>query len=95
MFKGKFVESKSLRVELNDVEPWVFKGFVGWLYTQRVYYDRGRVEPVQADGAEDGVEDEEMKEDQGVTEAADETSSEHAEYEGENEASKTNAEEAK
>lgn len=95
MFKGGFVESKSLRVELDDVEPWVFKCFVGWLYTQRVYYDPDRVEPVEPvkpDGGDGVPEDEEMTEDEAVTEGTAETSPEDEEYEGEDEGGKTNTE---
>ncbi|EME84003.1 uncharacterized protein MYCFIDRAFT_195182 [Pseudocercospora fijiensis CIRAD86] len=39
LFRKQFAESKSLHSQLSDVEPWVFRCFLGWLYTGAIYYD--------------------------------------------------------
>lgn len=35
-FNGKFIESQTQMVELDDVSPVAFGIFVNWLYTQRI-----------------------------------------------------------
>lgn len=42
MFEGGFAESESGKVRLNDVSPWVFRVFVGWLYYQQIFYEPER-----------------------------------------------------
>ena len=45
LFRGEMIEARTGRATLKDVNPYVFRIFLGWLYSQTVYYDENRVEP--------------------------------------------------
>ncbi|KAK3625183.1 hypothetical protein LTR56_020539 [Elasticomyces elasticus] len=38
-FDPRFVEGQTGKIVLDDVKPWVFECFIGWLYTQKVFWD--------------------------------------------------------
>ncbi|KAK5127579.1 hypothetical protein LTR85_006919 [Meristemomyces frigidus] len=45
-FLSQFAEAEKQAVELSDVEPWVFRCFLGWLYTRTLcYHAAGTDEP--------------------------------------------------
>ena len=46
LFHNGLREAHTGRVTLPDVSPRVFRVFVGWLYSQSIYYDGSRDEPV-------------------------------------------------
>ncbi|KAK5715383.1 hypothetical protein LTR15_010026 [Elasticomyces elasticus] len=39
-FGDKFIEGVSGKTELATVKPWVFECFVGWLYTQKIFWEQ-------------------------------------------------------
>lgn len=47
VFKGKFAESKSGALDLEDVSPKVFEIFVNWLYTQTVFLPGSKLPQIQ------------------------------------------------
>lgn len=46
MFQGVFAETRNGLAKLNDVAPWVFRCFVGWLHTHRIFHEPGQVDAV-------------------------------------------------
>ncbi|KAK5725002.1 hypothetical protein LTR17_013388 [Elasticomyces elasticus] len=42
-FGDSFEEGKSGRIVLDQVQPWVFECFIGWLYTQKVFWEHQSV----------------------------------------------------
>ncbi|KAK3612893.1 hypothetical protein LTR56_028187, partial [Elasticomyces elasticus] len=38
-FGDDFEEGKTRKIVLADVLPWVFECFIGWLYTQKVFWE--------------------------------------------------------
>ncbi|KAK4951488.1 hypothetical protein LTR10_010464 [Elasticomyces elasticus] len=46
-FDDTFVEGKTGKIVLDDVKPWVFECFIGWMYTQKVFWEH-------EDGSEQG-----------------------------------------
>ncbi|KAK5688820.1 hypothetical protein LTS10_000798 [Elasticomyces elasticus] len=38
-FDDTFVEGKTGKIVLDDVKPWVFECFIGWMYTQKVFWE--------------------------------------------------------
>ncbi|KAF2166413.1 hypothetical protein M409DRAFT_23053 [Zasmidium cellare ATCC 36951] len=45
VFRKQFVESDTGRSVVDDVRPWAFRVFIGWLYFQRISYIGDRTEP--------------------------------------------------
>ena len=44
-FQRQWTESKSRRLEIDDLSPQIFRVFVAWLFYQEIFYDGERVEP--------------------------------------------------
>ena len=44
-FRSGFVEADNGSIELTGVDPTIFRCFVSWMYTQRIYYDPGDLDP--------------------------------------------------
>ncbi|KAK4896653.1 hypothetical protein LTR27_005573 [Elasticomyces elasticus] len=42
-FGDQFEEGQSGRIVLDEVQPWVFECFIGWLYTQKVFWEHQSV----------------------------------------------------
>ncbi|KAK4500148.1 hypothetical protein PRZ48_008334 [Zasmidium cellare] len=45
VFRKTFAESNTGRSVIDDVRPWAFRVYVGWLYFQQISYISGRTEP--------------------------------------------------
>lgn len=50
VFRKQYAESDTGRSVIDDVRPWAFRVFVGWLYFQRICYVGDRVEPIAFKG---------------------------------------------
>lgn len=37
-FSERFKEGQEKTIALSDVKPWIFECFIGWLYTQAIFY---------------------------------------------------------
>lgn len=42
-FDGSFKEAHNKSIKLDDVDPWMFKIFMGWLYTQEIACDKSDI----------------------------------------------------
>lgn len=54
-FRRQWAESKSRRVQIDDLDPKYFRMFMGWLFYQEIFYDPNRIE-LNPDGPNTGNE---------------------------------------
>ncbi|KAF2499688.1 hypothetical protein BU16DRAFT_524145 [Lophium mytilinum] len=62
-FDGSFVEAETKSIALEDVQPWLFKIVMGWLYTQTLVLDKAAEELSDLKLAETSPFDQTLEED--------------------------------